>query len=136
MSRVVRVRSVSRHGAVQELQARDHRWLADHEDGPGPNGLAPSPLELLLGSFAAWTAIGILDLAREREWAVDAVEVEVALTQAADEAGAGGLLVRETRVRGELDDAERRELERVVPDRWPRTGWLAAGELTDRFPHD
>ncbi|MFN2433512.1 MAG: OsmC family protein [Gemmatimonadota bacterium] len=113
----LRVRSVSRHRLVQELQAREHRWLADRPRDSAGGGLGPTAQELLLGSFAAWTAFGVLDLAREKEWAVDAVEVDVSATEAgvdrresdaAHDPGVAGGLVREIRVRGELDDEERR----------------------------
>lgn len=187
MAGEVRVRSVTRHGRVQELQSREHRWLADRAPGRG-TGLGPTPLELLLGSFAARTALGILDLAREREWAVDSVEVEVALVEGSphdDVPGAGappddappdgasganalpgdlppngapnasnahtspddapsagapdpsvfGALDRHVVVSGELDDDERRELESDVARRWPRDGWLAPGDLREKFTY-
>ncbi|HEY7460624.1 MAG TPA: OsmC family protein [Gemmatimonadota bacterium] len=128
----MRVRSVSHRRSVQELGARGHRWLADRPRGQGGDGLGPTPLELLLGSFAAQTAMGILDLAREKEWAVDAVEVDVAQADPAD-----GLrdLERVLVIRGELDEAERAELEAEVAARWPRAAWLAPGQLRDRFSY-
>jgi uncharacterized OsmC-like protein len=129
----VRVRSVSHRRCVQELDARGHRWLADRPRRQGGDGLGPTPLELLLGSFAAQTAMGILDLAREKEWAVDAVEVEVAQAGPAD--GALCDLERALVIRGELDEAERAELEAEVAARWPRAAWLAPGELRDRFSY-
>lgn len=130
----VRVRSASRHRLVQELQAREHRWLADLPAQDGGNGLGPTPLEILLGSFAARTAIGILELAREKEWAVDAVEVEI--SGAGEEPGDGaGELEREIVVRGELNDAEKRELESDVAERWPREGWLSEGALREKFSY-
>ncbi len=136
MAEEVRVRSVTRHGRVQELQSREHRWLADRAPGRG-TGLGPTPLELLLGSFAARTGLGILDLAREKEWAVDSVEVEVALAEGggADDPAPGGALERQVVVRGELDERERRELEGEVASRWPREGWLASGTLRERFTY-
>lgn len=130
----VRVRSSSRHRFVQELQAREHHWLADLPREAGGDGLGPTPLELLLGSFAARTAIGILELAREKEWAIDSVEVEVAPSrESADLLDAD--LAREIVVRGELNDAERRELEGEVTRRWPRADWLPGGEVRERFSY-
>ena len=130
----VRVESVSRHRAVQELGAREHRWLADRPRGTGGDGLGPTPLELLLGSFAAQTAMGILDLAREKEWALDSVQV--AITQDGTPAdGAVRDLSRELVIRGELNDEERRELETEVAARWPRAAWLPPGELRERFSY-
>jgi hypothetical protein len=91
-------------------------------------------LELLLGSFAAHVAMGILDLAREKEWAVDAVEVEIAqLGEAAN--GAVPALSRDLVIRGELNEEERRDLEAEVAARWPRDAWLPPGELTDQFSY-
>ncbi|MBA2565873.1 MAG: OsmC family protein [Gemmatimonadetes bacterium] len=130
----LRVRSFSRGHAVQEIEARDHRWLADLARGDGGHGLGPTPLELLLGSFAAHTAIGILALAREKEWAIDAVEVEVAQESGGRQPSAE--LLRQIVVRGELDDAERRELEGEVGRRWPRAGWLEAGNVRDTYSYD
>jgi uncharacterized OsmC-like protein len=128
------VRSVSRHRYVQELQAREHRWLADRRRGRGGDGLGPTALELLLGSFAAHVAMGILDLAQEKEWAVDSVEVEI--TQAGDASGGvPGALSRELVIRGELNDQERRELEAEVAARWPREAWLPPGELHESFTY-
>lgn len=122
---------------MQELQAREHHWLADKARGEGGEGLGPTPHELLLGSFAAWTAIGLFDLAREKEWAVDAVEVGISR---ADDGGNGfdprAPLLREVRVRGELNDEERRELEGDVAERWPRAAWLVPGELEERFEYE
>jgi uncharacterized OsmC-like protein len=126
------VRSVSRQRLVQELAAREHRWLADRPRGGGGDGLGPTPLEVLLGGFAAATAVGILRLAREKEWAVDAVEVEV--SQRGEEAPADEVR-RTIGVRGELNDAERRELEAEVAARWPRDAWLPPGALLDKFSY-
>jgi uncharacterized OsmC-like protein len=213
MSEPLRVRSQSRHRFVQELEAREHHWLADKPRGIGGHGLGPSPLELLLGSFAAHTAVGILDLAIEKEWAVDSVNVELAAAEgdsggveedvagaqrtddgsrsrgenphsgggnprsggsnphgdregaqdgpdpSADTEGAHGDsdlsgdtegahggedtrfdpfmgLVRRIHVKGELNEAERRELETSVAERWPRESWLPPGELRDEFTYD
>jgi uncharacterized OsmC-like protein len=139
----VSVRSVSRQRLVQELEAREHRWLADGGAEGGSAGLGPTPLELLLGSFAARTAIGILELAREKEWAVDGVEVEVS-QPAGTWAGGGWLgpepgpaaeLRRAVVVRGELNAAERRELEEEVGRRWPRETWLTVGGLRESFSY-
>lgn len=129
---VVRVRSASRQRLVQELAAREHRWLADRPPGGGGDGLGPTPLEVLLGGFAAATAVGILRLAREKEWAVDGVEVEV--SQRGDEVPSPEMQ-RAIGVRGELDDAERRELETEVAARWPREAWLPSGALRDKFSY-
>ena len=141
MDERVRVRSSSRQRFVQELAARDHRWLADKPRGAGGDDLGPSPVELLLGSFAARTAVGVLELAREKEWAVDSVEVEVsqAATGGAGEPAAelsGAEVSREIVVRGELNDAEKRELEAEVARRWPRQEWLPGGDLQDRFSYE
>jgi uncharacterized OsmC-like protein len=135
MTGSVRVRSSSRHRFVQELEAREHHWLADLPRESGGVGLGPTPLELLLGSFAARTGIGIFELAREKEWAVDAVEVE--LTASADPMDRlEGRLERRIAVRGELNEQERRELEGEVARRWPRSEWLPSGELHDSFSYD
>jgi hypothetical protein len=78
--------------------------------------------------------MGILDLAREKEWAVDLVEVE--LTQVGDPTG-GSVpgLGRAFVIRGELNEEERRELETEVAARWPREAWLPPGELRDAFTY-
>ncbi len=78
--------------------------------------------------------MGILDLAREKEWAVDAVEVAIAqVGEPAD--GAVRALSRELVIRGELNEEERRELEAEVAERWPRAAWLPPGELRERFSY-
>ena len=129
----VRVRSVSRHRLVQELAAREHRWLSDRPRGRGGDGLGPTPLEVLLGGFAAATAVGVLGLAREKAWAVDAVEVEV--SQHGDDETPGPEMQRVISVKGELTDDERRELQAEVAARWPRAAWLPAGTLRDKFSY-
>jgi hypothetical protein len=78
--------------------------------------------------------MGVLDLAREKEWAIDSVRVSI--TQAGTPAeGAVAALRRELVIRGELNDEERRELEAEVAARWPRATWLPPGELRESFSY-
>ncbi len=80
------------------LTARTHAFTADEPTEVGGTDTAPSPVELLLGSVAACTAITLRMYARRKAWPLDDVEVRVDYT-----ATPTPTMVKHITMRGGLD---------------------------------
>ncbi len=80
------------------LTARTHTFVADEPADLGGADTAPTPVELLLGSVAACTAITLRMYAQRKEWALEGVEVRVDYTSTP-----APTMVKHITMRGTLD---------------------------------
>lgn len=87
------------------LTVRHHAFRADEPAEVGGADTAPTPVELLLGSLAACTAITLRMYARRKQWPLEGVDVRVQYT-----AKPVPTVVKLITPQGPLDDAQKARL--------------------------
>jgi putative redox protein len=89
----------------QEIQAGNHKLVADAVAAVGGGETGPDPHELLLGALGACTAITLQMFAQRREWKLESVSVKLEETKVDDPNQPGRQMTRITRkvdVKGDL----------------------------------
>jgi putative redox protein len=66
----------SKTGWQIEIEAGNHRWLADEPLGVGDDA-GPNPYDLLLGALAACTLMTVQMYARRKEWPLEGVTIRL-----------------------------------------------------------
>jgi putative redox protein len=84
------------------MTARTHTFAADEPAEVGGTDLAPTPVELLMGSLASCTTITLRMYAERKEWRLDGVDVRVHYT-----AKPTPSIVKHITLRGALDDRQK-----------------------------
>lgn len=87
------------------LTVRQHVFTADEPVAVGGTDTAPTPVELLLGSLAACTAITLRMYAQRKQWAFEGVDVQVQYT-----AKPTPTIVKVITPHGALDEAQKARL--------------------------
>jgi len=98
-------RAHARLGGVDyavDLQADQHRLVADEPAAHGGADAGPSPFALLLSGLAACTAITLRMYAQRKGWTLATVEVDAELCRD----GAGSHIARSITLDGELDESQ------------------------------
>ena len=90
-----------------------HRWRADEPAALGGGDTAPDPMQLVLSALGACTAITLRMYAKRKGWALDQVEVDLALNPSG-KPDSGNDIVRRLTVNGELDDSQRQRLVQIA----------------------
>ena len=90
----------------------DHTWLADEPTTLGGANEGPTPMNMLLGSLGACTAITLKMYATRKGWPLQDVQVQLSL-QAGGAAG-GQDIQRHITLQGELDDEQRTRLLQIA----------------------
>jgi putative redox protein len=108
-------------GYQTSMTTRTHTVVADEPTDVGGTDTAPTPVELLLGSLAACTAITLRMYAQRKGWSLDGVDVQVDYT-----ASPTPSFVKHIAMRGELDDAQKARLLDIA-DRCPVARLLTSG---------
>lgn len=108
-------------GYHTSMTTRTHTFAADEPIDVGGTDTAATPVELLMGSLAACTAITLRMYARRKEWPLERVDVRVDYSSTPTPS-----LVKHIDMRGPLDDGQRARLIEIA-DRCPVARLLASG---------
>ena len=92
-------------GYQTSMTARTHTFTADEPLEVGGTDTAPEPIELLMGSLAACTAITLRMYAQRKGWPLKGLDVQVAYTSTPTPS-----FVKHITVRGALDDMQKARL--------------------------
>ena len=93
------------------MTARTHTFAADEPTEVGGTDLAPTPVELLMGSLASCTAITLRMYAERKQWPLDGVEVKLAYAERGKEKT---VISRQLELRGNLDAGQRERLLQIA----------------------
>lgn len=108
-------------GYQTSMTTRTFTFTADEPADVGGTDTAPTPVELLMGSLAACTAITIRMYAQRKAWPIEALDVQVDYTPAPTPS-----FVKHIAIRGQLDEAQKaRVLE--IAERCPVARLLTSG---------
>ena len=115
MSEITRVhaRATDTDYIVELSNPAGHRWRADEPAALGGGDTAPDPMQLVLSALGACTAITLRMYAKRKGWALDQVEVDLALNPSG-KPDSGNDIVRRLTVNGELDDSQRQRLVQIA----------------------
>jgi len=107
MSAIHRV-TASIGGTPYQVSLSDgaHQWLADEPASVGGGDSGPTPMELLLSSLGACTAITLIMYAQRKQWPLTGLQVHLDMAVAAD----GTDVTRIITLEGELDADARERL--------------------------
>ncbi|BCS35302.1 hypothetical protein TBR22_A45290 [Luteitalea sp. TBR-22] len=107
------------------LAVRQHAFAADEPADAGGTDTAPTPVELLLGSLAACTAITLRMYAQRKQWPLDGVDVQVQYT-----ATPVPTMVKVITPRGALDDEQKARLLEIA-EKCPVARLLKSGVTSE-----
>lgn len=104
------------------ITARKHSLVCDEPQSHGGQDAGPAPYDLLLGGLGACTAITLRMYAKRKQWALQAIDVQLQLHK--DEAG--DRIDRVLTLHGDLDDEQRGRLLEIA-EKTPVTLTLKTG---------
>ncbi len=96
-------------GYQTSMSVRTHTFTADEPTDVGGTDTAPTPVELMMGSLAACTAITLRMYAQRKEWPLEGVDVQIRYT-----ARPAPSILKHITVSGPLDDAQRARLMEIA----------------------
>ena len=117
----VLVKNVDAANYKQEITAGSHKLAADVPKDKGGDETAPNPHELLLASLGACTTITLQMYAKNKNWDLKKVSVNLTHEDVEDPANPGKKLAKITRdiqVEGELTEEQVESL-KVIADKCP-----------------
>jgi putative redox protein len=136
----VTVSSLPEHRYAVQVEADEHAWLSDEPPTTGGDDLGPDPVELLLSSLGACTAITLRMYAERKQWPLEGVSIDLVherLPVEGAEPGTREDIVRlDLRLEGALDDEQRARLLEIA-ERCPVHRILAGQPrivMSDRSP--
>ena len=118
-------------GLRLEVETGKHRLVADELPAIGGTDAGPAPLQYLLTSLGACTAMTLRLYSERKKWPLQDVDVKLTLSKAPVDAadpskGQAERIVREIRLSGPLDDEMRTRLMEVA-NKCPVHKMLSAG---------
>lgn len=113
--------TLGREGFATVMSARSHTLVADEPVDIGGQDMAANPYEFLMGALASCIAITLRMYAERKDWPLEGVEVDVAMT-----GGKQPTIARTVRVHGPLDAAQQARLLEIA-DACPVSRMLKSG---------
>jgi putative redox protein len=108
-------------GYQTSMTIRTHTFAADEPTDIGGTDTAPTPVELLMGSLAACTAITLRMYAQRKAWPLDGLDVQVDYTTNPTPS-----FVKHITMQGGLDEAQKARLLEIA-ERCPVARLLSSG---------
>ena len=110
----VTVSSMPGHRYAVQVEGDDHAWLSDEQPHNGGEDLGPDPIELLLSSLGACTAITLRMYAQRKQWALGSLSIDLIHQrlsgEGADPAAREDIIHLNLRFQGNLDATQRARL--------------------------
>jgi putative redox protein len=118
---VTTLRATLGTGYQTSMTTRTFSFTADEPLDLGGTDTAPTPVELLMGSLAACTAITLRMYAQRKEWPLEGVDVRVDYSSAPQPS-----MIKHLSIRGPLGEAQKARLLDIA-ERCPVARMLAGG---------
>jgi len=97
-------------GYRTHIQIRDHEIISDEPTDVGGSDTGPTPTELLAGALGACTAMTLRMYAKNKQWPLEGVEVEIEQQEERTPTGSVTRIQRKIQLHGPLDEEQKQRM--------------------------